>query len=168
VCLGRSRQAAAGEWPSSRTPLGYLRGPDGRLAVDAAEIPMATRIFEEYVSGASMSAISVKLGSDGAVSRRGVPFSPSAIRAIVSNPIYRGREVIMGHERQRPELVFLPPAILAGADQRLQGRRAKPDPTHRELAIAQVFDAYGEFHETEPGGIAFDGTAKKHRPRSTR
>lgn len=74
--------------------------PDGvRLAVDANEAAMVILIFESFANGMSLKAITKKLNSDGVPPprlRKGkvrATWCPSAIRAILHNPIYNGKQV---------------------------------------------------------------------------
>lgn len=161
VSLGRARQAANGQWPSSTAPLGYRIGPDGRLEVEPTEVPVAKRIWSMYVARTPMTEMTLRLGEDGVVSRKGVPFSTNSIRGILNNPIYRGQETIMGITRARPELRLMAPRTWNAIQKRRQGPPVKNDASkRREQAIANVFEAYTSAHAEEQDGLVFSDVKK--------
>jgi DNA invertase Pin-like site-specific DNA recombinase len=72
------QRALRGEWLGSRPPHGYVRGPDGKLALgDPAKIAVVKRIFQEYAySAASAAEIAAALNADG-IPRRRVSAGPA-------------------------------------------------------------------------------------------
>jgi site-specific DNA recombinase len=119
-----------GRYLGGRPPYGYLladAGPhpnpakaaDGkrlhRLEPDPATAPVVVRIFAEYLAGRGLFAIAEGLTRDGIPSpsqydrarnrhRTGQGWSKAAVRAILSNPRYTGRQV---WNRQRKDDVLL-------------------------------------------------------------
>ncbi len=94
--------------------------PDGyQLHVDEREAAVVRRIFELYVNGAGLRAIAGELNADRVDSPRGRGWAPSALHALLRNPIYRGEHVwnrsewIKDHEtgrrrrHERPESDWL-------------------------------------------------------------
>ncbi|MGH9091137.1 MAG: recombinase family protein, partial [Acidimicrobiales bacterium] len=86
-----------------------------RLEPDPATTPIVRRIFEEYVSGRGLYAIAEELTRDGIPSpsahdrarnrhRTGTAWSKMAVRAILANPRYTGRQV---WNRQRRDEVLI-------------------------------------------------------------
>lgn len=52
------------------TPLGYVVGTDGVLAVDPLTAPLVTEIFTRYDSGESISEITASLNGRGLKTKR--------------------------------------------------------------------------------------------------
>jgi site-specific DNA recombinase len=86
-----------------------------RLEPDPATAPVVKRIFEEYVSGRGLYAIAEQLTREGIPSpsahdpernrhRHGKAWSKMAVRAILANPRYTGRQV---WNRQRRDEVLV-------------------------------------------------------------
>lgn len=119
-----------GRFLGGRPPYGYRLGDAGphpnpskaadgkrlrRLEVDAVAAPFVRRIFAEYIGGAGLYAIAEGLTRDGIPSpsahdpernrhRSGIAWGKSAVRAILTNPRYTGRQV---WNRQRRDEVLL-------------------------------------------------------------
>lgn len=125
-----SAQAAEGRFLGGRPPYGYQLADAGphpnpgkaaagqrahRLEPDPATAPIVRRIFAEYLDGRGLYAIAEGLTRDGVPCpsaadpernrhRSGIAWSKSAIRAIVRNPRYTGRQVF-NRQRRQDELV---------------------------------------------------------------
>lgn len=125
-----AQTATEGRFLGGRPPYGYrladagphpnpAKAADGRrlhkLEPDPVTAPVVTRIFTEYLQGAGINAIARGLVSDGIPSpsaydrarnshRSGVGWSPGAVRAILLNPRYTGRQV---WNRQRKDEVLI-------------------------------------------------------------
>jgi site-specific DNA recombinase len=123
-------QALQGRFLGGRPPYGYGladggphpnpgKAADGKrlhyLAPDPATAPMVQRIFTEYIAGTGFYAIAEGLTRDGVPSpsaadparnrhRSGIAWSKAAVRAIIKNPRYTGRQV---WNRQRRDEVLL-------------------------------------------------------------
>ncbi len=119
-----------GRYLGGRPPYGYrlieagphpnpAKAADGKrlhaLAIDEAAAAMVRRIFAEFLSGAGLYAIAEHLTRDGIPCpsahdpgrnkhRCGVAWSKYAIRAILTNPRYTGRQV---WNRQRKDEVLI-------------------------------------------------------------
>jgi len=119
-----------GRFLGGRPPYGYRlidlgphpnpsKAADGRqlhgLALDETAAPAVARIFAEYLQGRGLFAIAEELTRDGIPSpsahdparnahRNGKAWSKGAIRAILTNPRYTGRQV---WNRQRKDEVLL-------------------------------------------------------------
>ena len=116
-----AQAAIEGRFLGGRPPYGYVLADAGphpnpakaatgqqlhRLELDPIAAPVVVRIFEEYVSGKGLYAIARGLTEDGIpspsahdparnrhrVAGRGV-WAKSAVRAILKNPRYTGRQV---------------------------------------------------------------------------
>ena len=70
--------------------LGYVRGPDGRYALQPDEAAVVRNIFDLYVSGLSAARICRQLNAQGVKTSRGVSFSPGTLIRIISNERYTG------------------------------------------------------------------------------
>lgn len=73
-----------------KPPLGYVKGPDGRYAIDPETAPIVRRIFEEYVSGRSLHQIREGLNADGIRTSRGASFSENSFHRMLKNEKYIG------------------------------------------------------------------------------
>ena len=70
-------------------PFGYLL-EDGKLVSVPEELDVVTRIFSDYMAGASMDSICYSLNSEGLLTRRGNPWNKYNLRNILHNPVYAG------------------------------------------------------------------------------
>ena len=70
--------------------LGYVRGADGRYAIQPEEAALVRSIFALYCTGLSAASVCRRLAAQGVTTSRGKPFAPEAILRIISNPRYTG------------------------------------------------------------------------------
>lgn len=70
--------------------LGYLRGPDGRYAINPEEADLVRNIFSLYCSGLSAAGICRQLNAHGLTSSRGKRWKPESVLRIISNERYCG------------------------------------------------------------------------------
>ena len=70
--------------------LGYVRGADGRYAIQPEEAALVRSIFALYCTGLSAASVCRRLSAHGVTTSRGKPFAPEAILRIISNPRYTG------------------------------------------------------------------------------
>ena len=70
--------------------LGYVRGPDGRYAIQPEEAAVVRNIFDLYHSGYSAARICRILNSHGVRTSRGKSFSPEGLMRIIRNERYTG------------------------------------------------------------------------------
>lgn len=92
--------ARTGRWLGGSTPTGFVSepmrepGPDGKLRcfsilrVDPDEMMAADTIFRKFWELHSLSGVARYLAQAGVRSRTGNPFSRTAIREILQNPVY--------------------------------------------------------------------------------
>ena len=125
-----SAQAVQGRFLGGRPPYGYRLADAGphpnpgkaangqrshRLEPDEVTAPMVRRIFAEYIDGFGFYAIAEGLTRDGVPCpsaadpernrhRSGIAWSKAAVRAILRNPRYTGRQV---WNRQRRDEVLI-------------------------------------------------------------
>lgn len=130
VKAAMSSQAAQGRFLGGRPPYGYQLADDGphpnpskaaagqrahRLEPDPATAPIVERIFRDYLAGMGLHAIAEALTLEGVPCpsaadparnrhRRGTAWAKTAVRAILRNPRYTGRQV---WNRQRRDEVLL-------------------------------------------------------------
>jgi site-specific DNA recombinase len=130
VRTAMAAQAHEGRFLGGRPPYGYrlihlgphpnpAKAADGRqlhgLALDEATAPVVMRIFTEFLTGAGIYAIAEDLTRDGVPCpsaydrarnphRKGAAWAKTAVRAILANPRYTGRQV---WNRQRTDEVLL-------------------------------------------------------------
>ena len=72
------------------TPLGYVVGTDGVLAVDPLTAPLVTEIFILYDSGESISEITASLNGRGLKTKKGKAFKIGGVSLILKNRKYIG------------------------------------------------------------------------------
>ena len=70
--------------------LGYVRGSDGRYAIDPDNAAVVRIIFDLYCSGWSAVRICAKLNAQGLTTSRGKRWQPESIIRIISNERYTG------------------------------------------------------------------------------
>ena len=70
--------------------LGYVRGPDGRYALQPEEAAVIRGIFELYTSGLSATRICRRLNDRGLRTSRGCPWRPESLLRVISNERYTG------------------------------------------------------------------------------
>ena len=139
-----SQAANEGRFLGGRPPYGYQIGDVGphpnpgkaalggrmhRLERDPVAAPVAQRIFREYLGGKGLFAIAEGLTRDGITSpsahdparnrhRDGRAWSKSAVRAILSNPRYTGRQV--WNRQRRDEVLMDVDDVAAGHETKLR------------------------------------------------
>ena len=72
------------------TPLGYVVGADGVLAIDPLTAPLVREIYARYDSGETISAITQSFNDRGLKTKKGKPFKIAGISLILSNRKYIG------------------------------------------------------------------------------
>jgi DNA invertase Pin-like site-specific DNA recombinase len=102
---GHARRRNDGKAHGGKRRFGYRFGKDGALIRDEAESAVVARLFDEFLAGASDSAIMRGLISDGVPTALGGKWHEPTVRDILTNPLYAGMlrtkvGVIQGvHER---------------------------------------------------------------------
>jgi hypothetical protein len=159
-----------GRFLGGRPPYGYrladagphpnpAKAADGkrlhRLEPDPATAPVVRRIFASYLSGAGIFAIAEALTRDGIPSpsaadparnrhRTGQGWAKSAIKVILSNPRYTGRQV---WNRQRKDEILLDVSDVAlGYETRMRWNDEtkwvwSENPAHEPLVSVEDFEA---------------------------
>lgn len=165
-----SQAATEGRFLGGRPPYGYQLADAGphpnpgkaamgarlhRLEPDAVAAPIVKRIFSEYIGGRGFYAIAEGLTRDGIPSpsahdparnrhREGRAWGKSAVRTILSNPRYTGRQV---WNRQRRDEVLLDVEDVAAGHQtvlRWNDRSSwiwSAEPSHEALVSSEDFAA---------------------------
>ena len=89
--MGRIERAKAGlHHGGGCTPIGYDY-QDGKLIINVYEAEQVAKIFEWYLAGASLKAITERLHKEGYTNRYGSYSSWSSVRSILGNPTYTGQ-----------------------------------------------------------------------------
>ena len=96
VCRGIEHVAKNGLYNGVKM-LGYMRGEDGRFAIDRNTEPIVKRIFLDYTNGIGMKKIVNSLNSEGLITSRGRKFTINSIRGILHNRAYIGVYDYAGH-----------------------------------------------------------------------
>lgn len=92
VFMGQTRRAQEGYYQGN-LPIGYDKIPDSKheLMINQHEANIVKYIFESYAKGHGYRKIANALNHKGYVTKKGNPFSISAITYILSNPFYIGK-----------------------------------------------------------------------------
>ncbi|HDF4598084.1 MULTISPECIES: recombinase family protein [unclassified Mammaliicoccus] len=92
VFMGQTRRAQEGYYQGN-LPLGYDKIPDSKheLMINQHEANIVKYIFESYAKGHGYRKIANALNHKGYVTKKGNPFSISAVTYILSNPFYVGK-----------------------------------------------------------------------------
>jgi site-specific DNA recombinase len=163
-----------GRFLGGRPPYGYALGDAGahpnpskaahgqrlrRLERDPISAPIVVRIFEEYVAGAGVGAIAEGLnrnripspsGHDPARNRHRAgangAWAKSAVRAILTNPRYTGRQV--WNRARRDETLLDVDDVAAGYESRMRANDRSEwvwsaEQTHEPLVSPELFEAAG-------------------------
>jgi DNA invertase Pin-like site-specific DNA recombinase len=192
VKAAMSAQAAhEGRFLGGRPPYGYLladagahpnpgKAADGkrlhRLEPDPIAAPVVRRIFDEYVRGKGWYAIAEVLTADGIpspsahdpgrnrhrASSHGA-WSKSAVRAIVSNPRYTGRQV--WNRQRRDEVLLDVEDVAAGHETKMRWNPKaewvwSSELTHEPLVDTELF---ARAQEIAAAGAHRPTEAKQHR-----
>jgi site-specific DNA recombinase len=112
------------EIPSGKVDVHGRSIPSGyRIEIHEAEARVVKRVFEFYANGEGLRTIAHRLNAERVPSPRGKGWAPSALHALLQNPIYRGEylwnrsEWIKDHESgkrrrfERPESEWLRSAL---------------------------------------------------------
>lgn len=157
-----------GRFLGGRPPYGYALGDAGAhpnpgkaaigqrlhcLEPDPSAAPIVHRIFQEYLSGRGFLAIAQGLSRDGVPSpaahdparnrhRHGRAWSKSAVRAILLNPRYTGRNV--WNRQRRDEVLLDVEDVAAGHQTKLRWNDRSDwiwsaEPTHEPLVSGEDF-----------------------------
>lgn len=144
VRTAMSAQASQGRFLGGRPPYGYRLADAGphpnpgkaavgqrshRLEPDPTTTPIVERIFAEYVGGRGLYAIAEGLTRDGVPCpsaadpernrhRSGIAWSKSAIRTIIRNPRYTGRQV--WNRQRRDEQLLDVDDVAAGHETKMR------------------------------------------------
>lgn len=118
VAGGLRQRQLSGRW-MGRVPLGYrkvlvdfpdgTRGWDGALEPDPVTAPIVRRIFEGLAGGINPYQMARNLNIEGARTGDGRPWTPKAVRHVVSNRVYLGSLVRYPRERDPHYYAFTDP-----------------------------------------------------------
>lgn len=104
VKMGMKQRAKTG-LHNGKVPLGYravlnsnISSYDSNLVVVPDEALIVTKIFELYASGRGLKSIANEFNHTGYKTKKGNPFSTSAVKDILRNPMYAGKIRYNQHE----------------------------------------------------------------------
>lgn len=167
-----SQAAVEGRFLGGRPPYGYLLADAGPhpnpgkaaigqrlhvLAPDPIAAPVVARIFDEFIAGKGLYAIAEGLTADGILSpsahdrarnphrqSSGGAWSKIAIRAILQNPRYTGRQV--WNRQRRDEVLIDVNDVALGHETKMRWNDREDwvwseQPTHEPLVSTEQFEA---------------------------
>ena len=166
-----NQAATEGRFLGGRPPYGYRIADAGahpnpgkaalgqrlhRLEPDPISAPIARRIFDDYIAGRGYLAIAERLTADGIPSpsghdparnrhraSSGGAWGKSAVRAIIENPRYTGRQV--WNRQRRDEVLLDVDDVAAGHETKLRWNDPSDwiwsaEQTHEALVDADLFE----------------------------
>jgi len=145
---GKTAKAEAGKWIGSMVPFGYSREGvrrDSRLKIDPTPTATVQEIYRAYV-GDGCSPMTLYQIAD-MLNIRGVPtahaarvWHPSAVRYILTNPVYLGDLRFSGVTTQHPELAIIDPVLFDAAQERIKRNKAmsKRNRKHEYLLAGRI------------------------------
>lgn len=84
-------RATNGQWNGGKVPYGYDYDKETRqFSINESEAAVINLIFDKYESEHSLLAVTRTLNEKGILPRSGVPWSPTTISKMLSNPFYTG------------------------------------------------------------------------------
>ena len=84
-------RAQKGKWNGANVPLGYKWSEEKKFPViDESESKIVKKIFDMYISGDSMLAISIYLNKNNIKTKRNGRWTNATVRQIINNPFYKG------------------------------------------------------------------------------
>ncbi len=90
ILRGMHDNALACKVNNGGLPLGYVKGPDGRYAIEPTEAAVVREIFEMYANGSNVTEIIGMLNSRGLRTSRGARFNKNSLHTILRNERYAG------------------------------------------------------------------------------
>lgn len=90
ILRGMHDNALACKVNNGGLPLGYVKGPDGRYAIDPVGSAVVQEIFEMYAHGANASEIIAAMNNRGIRTSRGARFAKNSLHNILRNERYTG------------------------------------------------------------------------------
>jgi site-specific DNA recombinase len=146
-----------------------------RLEPDPETAPVVRRIFDEYVSGAGLYAIAERLTREGVPSpsahdpernrhRHGRAWSKLAVRAILANPRYTGRQV---WNRQRRDEVLIDVEDVALGHETKMRWNDEADWTYSEVLTHEPIISDGLFRQARAIASAGRNRQARRKPRPT-
>jgi DNA invertase Pin-like site-specific DNA recombinase len=135
---GLRERRAEGKWGGGPRPYGYTYDRVSEMLLPLeVEVAVVRRIFEEYMAGASLTAIAKSLEADHVSPRRGRHWRSSTISQVLSNPVYIGKmrhfdEVHDGtHEAVIKEKTWQQVQVML--DSRRKGGKGRPPKNRQHL-----------------------------------
>lgn len=84
-------KARRGLWPGGKPPTGYVIGASGKLSHgDSRHVEIVCKVFEGYLAGHSLRALTAKLNAEGLRMPSGKCFTYQSVRFILANRNYTG------------------------------------------------------------------------------
>lgn len=71
-------------------PLGYVKGPDGRYAIDQEEAAIVREIFSKVLDGVPYISIANELNGRGIKTKQGKPWNKGSFHRMITNDVYIG------------------------------------------------------------------------------
>ena len=90
ILRGMHDNALACKVNNGGLPLGYVKGSDGRYAIEPTEAAVVREIFEMYANGSNVTEIIGMLNSRGLRTSRGARFNKNSLHTILRNERYAG------------------------------------------------------------------------------
>ncbi len=153
--LGLYALARENKWPNAHPPLGYDKGSDGHLRVNASEAKLVNAIFQRYLKEKSMPVVAFWLNSIGAATKNGVRgvWNARTVKNILDNKIYIGQYQVAGHLEQIEALSIVSEQVFCSASHIMQryqvghAERASMPLLRKRAKLKKLLARYQEFLE---------------------
>lgn len=90
IIRGMHDNALACKVNAGHLPLGYIKGPDGRYAIDEGKAVIVREIFHMYADGKNAVEIAAELNARGLRTSTGAVWNKNSLRTILKNERYIG------------------------------------------------------------------------------
>ncbi len=144
IARGMRDNAVEGK-SNGHIPFGYVRGEDGKYAIDQAEAEVVKEIFDKVLSGVSFAEIAGDLNARGIKTKRGNPWNKNSFHCMLRNDSYIGVlrfSDVINHNGFPP---ILSKEVFENMQQHLQSKK-KPQGQRREngdyLLTGKLFCGY--------------------------
>lgn len=142
-------------------PLGYVRGADGKYAIDPDEAAIVQEIYRKVLDDVPLVDIAQDLNMRGIKTKRGGSFNKSSFSKMLSNSTYIGVYSHSGVVKENGVPPIIDKEVFAAVQEKVTTKK-NPRGRHREngdyLLTGKLFCGYCKSYMVGVSGTAKDGT----------
>lgn len=142
-------------------PLGYVKGPDGRYAINPQEAAIVREIFEKYLSGVTCADIAHDLNMRGVKTKAGNAFNKNSFHRMFTNDAYIGVYRHSGVVKEDGIPPIIEKEVFAAMQEKLVTKK-NPVGRHREngdyLLTGKLYCGYCGSYMVGVSGTGKNGT----------